>query len=42
MYKLYMQFEHMPMRRALPMIFWIARPSRIDEINLLFRCACLC
>jgi hypothetical protein len=36
MYKLYMHVEHMLMQRALPMIFWIARPSRIDEINLLF------
>jgi hypothetical protein len=31
-----MHFEHMLMQRALPMIFWIARPSHIDEINLLF------
>jgi len=38
MHKLYMQFEHMLMWRALPMIFWIARPSQIDEINLLFLC----
>jgi hypothetical protein len=33
---LYMQFEHMPMQRALPMIFWIAQPSGIGEFNLLF------
>jgi hypothetical protein len=34
---MYMQFEHMLLRRALPMIFLIVRRHGIDRINLPFR-----